>query len=167
MVGWWGIGLAVIIIVNLFSLNYAEQQTAEEDSDVNMRAVSELISLNSTSISNYVTIPKEDGTCGNYEVKVYVNKHVLYENDKLIIQGNAPVGAKLEGRLIPLDGITSGKMVNIPLKGSHFEYSMHQYGPDDKDLKYAVLITALKETKDGNTCLLGDYEIVQYEGIRK
>jgi len=167
MLGWWlGIGLAVTLLVNIFSLNYAEQETATGYSDINLRSVSELISLN-PSVSNDVTIPQEDRICIIYEVELDVNKHVLYEHDKLIIQGNAPLDAKLEGRLIPLDGVTPGKMVNVPLKGSNFEYPLHQYGSDDKELRYAAIITALKETSDGNTCLLADFEIVQYKGARK
>lgn len=166
MLGWWlGIGLVVILFVNIFSLNYAEQETVTGYSDINLRPVSELISLN-PSVSNDIIIPQEDKICGNYEVKLDVNKYVLYEHDKLIIQGNAPAGAKLEGRLIPLDGVTTGKMANVPLKGSNFEYPLHQYGSDDKELQYAAVITALKETSDGNTCLLADFEIVQYKGAR-
>lgn len=166
LTSWWGIGLAVAMILTIFSLNYAEQQTAAEDSKINLRSVSQLISVN-LGISNDFVIPQENRICENSEINVNVNEHVLYENDKLIIQGNAPLGAKLEARLIPLDGVTPGKMMNVPLRGSHFEYQLHQYGSDDKELKYAAIITALKETNDGNTCMLADFEIVQYKGTRK
>ncbi|MFQ5970570.1 MAG: hypothetical protein ACE5J2_08780, partial [Nitrososphaerales archaeon] len=161
-----GIGLGVILLIGIFSLNYTEQQTATGNSHVSVLPISQLVSFNSTSVSNDVNIPQEDGICGNFKVEVRVNKHVLYEDDKLIIQGNAPLGAKLEGRLIPLDGVTPGKMVSVPLKGSHFEYPLYQFGPEDKEVGYAAVITALKETRDGDTCLLGDFELTEYKGAR-
>jgi len=163
---WLGIGLAVILFVSISGTNYAEEQIATGDSNIIVRSVSQLVSLGPTDFLNEIVIPQENTICRNFEVNVYVNKHILYENDKLIIQGNAPQGAKLEGRLIPLDGTTIGKMANVPLKGSQFEYPLHQYTAADKELKYAAVITALKETSDGLPCLLADYEIVQYKGAK-
>ncbi len=142
------------------------QEAATKASSAVIRPVSELISLNSTRVAKDITIPEQNRNCGNFKVKIDVSNDVLYENDKLIIQGYAPQGAKLEGRLIPLDGVTHGKNVDIPLKGSHFVYLLHQFGPEDKKLKYAAIVNALKETSDG-TCLLGDYMIIEYKGVRK
>jgi len=166
MLRWWGIGLAVILFVSIFTLNYIEQQRATADSKINVRSSSQLIALNSTSVSNDVNILHDTGPCRDLEVNVGVNKHVLYERDKLIIHGDAPLGAKLEGRLIPLDGMTPGKMADVRLKGSYFEYTLHQFGTDDKELKYAAIVNAIREISSG-TCLVGDYEIVEYKGARK
>ena len=169
MLGWFGIGLIVIMIVSVTSLDYAEQQSIGEysETNINSQSHSQLVSINSTNISNYINTPDENTICDDYKVEMKVNNHVLYAHDKLITKGNAPPEAKLEGRLIPLDGMTFGKMVNIPLEDSQFEYLLHQYGPDDEELRYAVLVSALIETNDGETCLSGDYEIVQYRGVRR
>jgi len=166
LLGWLGIGLAVILVLSIYSLNSIGQEIAAKASNTAIRPVSELISLNSMSVAKDITIPEQNRNCGNFKVKIGVSNDVVYENDKLIIQGYAPHGAKLEGRLIPLDGVTHGKNVDIPLKGSHFVYLLHQFGPEDKKLEYAAIVNALKETSDG-TCLLGDYKIIEYKGVRK
>ncbi|MFY3741995.1 MAG: hypothetical protein HMLIMOIP_002457 [Candidatus Nitrosomirales archaeon] len=95
-----------------------------------------------------------------------VNEHVFYANDKLIIKGNVAHGVDLQGLLIPLDGKTPGKRIDIPVKGSYFEYVLHQFGPDDKEMDHAVIVNAVKEMHDG-TCLVGDYEIIQYKGMKE
>lgn len=131
-----------------------------------LKIASDLISLNSTSVSKQVSMPQQPKVCENLsQVEVNVNKHVLYEGDQLIIQGSAPSNAQLQGRLIPLDGKTPGKMLDVPLNGSHFEYILHQFGSEDKELKYAVIVDGLKDTNDG-TCLLGAYKVVEYKGAR-
>ena len=61
---------------------------------------------------------------------------------------------------------TPEKAVNIPVKRSHFEYTLHQFRSEDGELKYAAIVNVLKET-DHCTCLVGDYEIVEYKGARK
>jgi len=99
------------------------------------------------------------------ELRLNVNEHVFYANDKLIIKGNVAHGVDLQGLLIPLDGETAGKRIDIAVKGSYFEYLLHQFGPEDKEMDYAVIVNAVKETHDG-TCLVGDHEIIQYKGTK-
>ena len=99
------------------------------------------------------------------EVRLNVNEHVFYANDKLIIKGNVAHGVDLQGLLIPLDGETVGKRIDIPVRGSYFEYLLHQFGPEDKEMDYAVIVNAVKETHDG-ACLVGDHEIIQYKGTK-
>lgn len=99
------------------------------------------------------------------ELRLNVNEHVFYAEDKLIIKGNVAHGVDLQGLLIPLDGETVGKRIDIPVKGSYFEYLLHQFGSEDKEMDYAVIINAIKETHDG-TCLVGDHEIIQYKGTK-
>lgn len=100
------------------------------------------------------------------ELQLNVNERVFYADDKLIIKGNVGHGVDLQGMLIPLDGKTPGKRVDIPVKGSYFEYILHQFGPEDKVMDYAVIMNAVKEMHDG-TCLVGDYEIIQYKGMKE
>jgi hypothetical protein len=100
------------------------------------------------------------------KLRLDVNEHVFYANDKLIIKGNVAHGADLQGLLIPLDGKTPGKRIDIPVRGSNFEYILHQFGPDDKEMDHAVIVNAVKEMHDG-ACLVGDYEIIQYKGMKE
>ena len=165
MQGWLGVGLTVMLVVAILSLN-SLGQVRTEASDTNFSPTSELISLNSTSVTKDVTIGEQTIHCGSFKVKVDVTKDVFYESDKLIIKGYAPHGANLEGKLIPLDGVTHGKSVDIPLKGSHYEFLLHQFGSEDTELKYAVIVNAYKETHSG-TCILGDYVLLEYKGGRK
>jgi hypothetical protein len=99
------------------------------------------------------------------QLQLNVNDNVFYADDKLIIKGNVAHGVDLQGLLIPLDGKTVGKRVDIPVRGSNFEYLLYQFGPEDKEIDYAVIINAVKEMHDG-TCLVGDYEIIQYKGMK-
>ncbi len=99
------------------------------------------------------------------QLRLNVNYNVFYVDDKLIIKGSVAHGVDLQGILIPLDGKTVGKRVDIPVRGSYFEYLLHQFSPEDKEIDYAVIINAVKEMHDG-TCLVGDYEIIQFKGMK-